>query len=516
MYGDGIQSTQFKADINLDDAVMRFATNAEAIAGLNLSYFQINGDKLNQTDAVASRGLYLDRSGGSADATRHYIHHLHIRGCLSDGLYGSGNMSANTIHDMTIYQNDGEGMYLITFSDNKVYNIDVGQSGKNGVRITGGTGIIHMWGIISWFSGENNYNINNSGIVASNLESQEGNEHGFLIDNSDGRVIELSACVADSDNRSQGAFNAMQLIDCEGANIQLTVLNRAGEGKVANGVVNGIDFLRDVFNCNIDLHVVAAKAGVDLGITGKPVAGVGLGSNDIRVNGRPMHFITMADDFLGGVLKSQWNGLAGTDPQALVPAINPAVNGSVRLETGNDAAASMAVNGSQMDSGLSWRASNGGLVFEARLSIRESAITDVALFIGFTDQVSVLEMPIESAGVADTIVVNANDAVGFMYDTDMATDNWWQVGVAGGVPAIHVDVGSAPAQAVFETFRIILAENGAANFFVNGVLIGSQMAGAVGGTVPLTPVVATFSRGAASRNIDIEYIRVQQLRNDYI
>lgn len=241
--------------------------------------------------------------------------------------------------------------------------------------------------------------------------------------------------------------------------------------------------------------------------------------NDTGSNWDPNRFevkndtaLKWMDDFLGDVLADQWNGRVGTDPQCVAPAITGgAFGGAVKLVTGDDAAADMATNGVQLDSALNWDAVRAGLTFECRIKL--SAITNVAVFIGFTDQIAVLEMPINASGVGDGFTATASNACGVMFDTAMSTDNWWGIGVAANVVAASpLNVGSAPVAATYETFRIEVETGGGGNGTIviwrNGVRIGS-VAAALVVTTPLTPIIAGFSRGAASRNIEADYILTQ-------
>lgn len=221
--------------------------------------------------------------------------------------------------------------------------------------------------------------------------------------------------------------------------------------------------------------------------------------------------IELRDDFLGEEIDGyRWQGLIGTDAdcrQAIVLADQ--INGVVRLTTGDDAGATMAINGTQMSSRLNWRASQGGLVWEGRIAI--SAITSVCVYVGLTDQVSTLEMPF-TLGAGDALTSNASDAVGVLFDTAADTDNWWLVGVAANVDATKQNTAVAPVAATFEIWRIEVTAAGVATFYRNGTLIGSTMTGAVTPGTSLTPVVAAFSRTSASRNIDVDEILVQAQR----
>lgn len=206
------------------------------------------------------------------------------------------------------------------------------------------------------------------------------------------------------------------------------------------------------------------------------------------------------------------NGLlarTGTDPQTDSGVVSPSLNGTYTLTTGDDAAATMAVNGAQGESNLSWRADSGGLFAEFRVKL--SAITNLALFFGFTDQDTALEIPFTLAA-GNALTSTATDAVGVLFDTAADTDNWWLVGVANDVDATKQNTAVAPVANTYETWRIEISIAGVATFFRNGSAIGTAMTGAVRPTVLLSPIIVAFSRGAASRVIDLDYLHVQANR----
>jgi hypothetical protein len=222
------------------------------------------------------------------------------------------------------------------------------------------------------------------------------------------------------------------------------------------------------------------------------------------------------DDFLGGgqafstTIIDGWRSRKGSDGGCVDWTITPALDGTV-VGTIGATTASMAVSGTQLDRGLCWRADQELVCMEARVKL--SAITNIAAFIGFTDQTAALEMPIQSAASADTITTNATDGVGFMFDTSMATDDWWLVGVANDVDATLQDTAFAPVAATYETFRIELSATGVATFFRNGKIIGTQMSAAVTPTVLLTPVIAGFNRTTSGTpTITADYVHVSGKR----
>lgn len=222
-------------------------------------------------------------------------------------------------------------------------------------------------------------------------------------------------------------------------------------------------------------------------------------------------FVQLRDDFLGWEIDGyRWQSLIGTDPscsQAIVRADQ--AGGVVRLTTGADAGATMALNGTQMQSQLNWRADKGVFEWEGRVSL--DVITNVVLYIGLTDQDSALEMPFTLAA-GDALTSNASDACGVLFDTAADTDNWWLVGVKADIDAAKQNSALAPVAATFETWRIEVDATGQASFYRNGTLIGVVMVAAVGPAVLLTPVVAAFARGAASRNVDVDFLGLQQQR----
>lgn len=215
------------------------------------------------------------------------------------------------------------------------------------------------------------------------------------------------------------------------------------------------------------------------------------------------------DDFLGdAIVGTNWGApTKGSDGGTVDFAHLTGVNGLLKGTTGAGATTTMAVNGISLISALQWKANQSALprklCFEARLKI--SAITGISIFCGLTDALT-LEAPFESAASSDTVTSNASDAVGFMFDTDMTTDNIWLVGVKGDTDATKQDSGLAFVADTFRTLRVEVDANEIAYFFIDGKPIGTAMTGALTKTVALTPVVAAFSQGAASRDVTIDYI----------
>jgi hypothetical protein len=219
--------------------------------------------------------------------------------------------------------------------------------------------------------------------------------------------------------------------------------------------------------------------------------------------------VALFDDFLGDVLADEWNYVEGTDTATAGGAVLAGgIGGTLQLTTGDTG--SIAGDAAQITSFLNWQASNGGLAMQAR--IKPSRITAAYLFVGFTDVIT-LEAPVISASSADTVTTNASDAVGFMFDTNMATDNWWLVGVAADTDATAQNSGVAPVAADYTTLRVEVTPAGVATFFINGVQVGTAMAGALTAATDLTPTIlaATLS-GTASLTLDVDYVHVAMNR----
>lgn len=263
--------------------------------------------------------------------------------------------------------------------------------------------------------------------------------------------------------------------------------------------------------------ILTSIHGHRLGLTqdgyliGKGLKGIRTGDEGaLATFGNPANVVRFLDDFLGDVIADQWNAHLGTDNgtgAATAIAINAAIGGTLRLTTG-DSNASLAADGVVLDSALNWKAAQGNLTFEARVKV--DVITGVQIFVGLTDQVSALEMPVTLSGTTFTTV--ATDAVGFLFDTSADTDTIRLVGVANDVDATHQDSGLAFVAATYKTLRVEVDTAGKADFYIDGVKIGSTMTGAVTPSVALTPVIGARSLNTTSKNVDVDYILIEANR----
>lgn len=227
--------------------------------------------------------------------------------------------------------------------------------------------------------------------------------------------------------------------------------------------------------------------------------------------------VLLFDDFEGATLSSRWQVTKGSDGAAGNFATHGDLSGTILATTGAGAGATMAVNGVQIAANLSFQAqgnagagSPNNLEFNTRIKL--SAITNVVLFVGFTNEVGTLQMPINGAGGGNGFTGNANDAVGFLFDTTMTSAHWWTIGAKGGVLSAGQDTGLAPVAATYDVLAISVDQLGNATFFMNKQLVGVLAPNSITPTVPLTPVIAAFSRAAASRTVTADRIMASMNR----
>jgi len=203
-------------------------------------------------------------------------------------------------------------------------------------------------------------------------------------------------------------------------------------------------------------------------------------------------------------LDHPWVLNKGSDGSADDPDITAQEGGVITCTTGAGDG-STAQDGSGLVGCFPFQADSGGLVFEARLHIN-TAITNVAVFCGLTDSTA-LEEPFTNA--ADVITANANDAVGFLYDTSATTDEWWTLAVDSTTQdAGNAASGTAPVADTYQIFRMEVSSDGATiNFYIDGTLELAMSGDAgVSPDVNLYPVVMTCGDGTASKTVDVDYI----------
>lgn len=242
----------------------------------------------------------------------------------------------------------------------------------------------------------------------------------------------------------------------------------------------------------------------------------------LRVGDFPRQFLQSSpyhvsefDDFTGATLLGTWAVAKGTDAACANFAITAGLDGIIKGTTGATTA-TMAGSGIQITSSLNFEPSanagsgDGSVEFGARVQL--SSVASVCLFVGVTNQVAALQMPIQGSGVGNAFTVNANNCAGFLYDTSMANPAWYGVNANGGVAgAGQQAVTSAgalilPVAATYDDVFVQIDKAGNVSFFLDGLPVGQLVAAGIATGVPLAPVIAAFSRAAASDNVTCDYL----------
>lgn len=227
-----------------------------------------------------------------------------------------------------------------------------------------------------------------------------------------------------------------------------------------------------------------------------------------RLSVDPSQKVTYFTDFLGDALEDELLSGVGSGTGNAV-AISAGQGGRVLITTASDDGAHSA-NGSSIGLGaLDWRADAGGLAMEVRMQI--SAITDVALFVGFTDALgSTVEAPLFlNAADFDS---DADNACGVVFDTDGTTAQWAHGGVKATADTTPAYSGTAPEAATYVIIRVEVSAAGAVTGYINGTAIGAAVANAITATTPIVPIVFVHNRGAAARTALVDYLWVQANR----
>lgn len=213
-------------------------------------------------------------------------------------------------------------------------------------------------------------------------------------------------------------------------------------------------------------------------------------------------------DFLGDALEDELLAGVGSGTGNAV-ALVTGQGGRVQIKSASNDGLDAANISSLGLGSLSYRADAGGLVLEARIQL--DAITDVAIFIGFTDALpSTIEMPVFL--VAGDIAGTAADACGVLFDTDGTTAQWCHGGMENGTDTTPAFSGTAPTAATWHKVRVEVSADGAVQGFIDDVAIGEAVDSAVTITAPLCPILVVNNRGAAARNLLVDYLKVQQNR----
>jgi hypothetical protein len=220
--------------------------------------------------------------------------------------------------------------------------------------------------------------------------------------------------------------------------------------------------------------------------------------------------VTLFDDFLGDVIDDAWSAAEGNDAQAVIATIQPDIGGWIRMTTGDTVTVSESAQ--VLTHSLSWQASNGGLVMEARIRPLTS-VADVSYFIGFTDVLATTTLELPATLSTTTITYVADNACGWLYDTSATTDVFYGVGVkaTSGIAFANAVVSTVPVADTAVVLRVAVDSSGTASFYRDGTLVGS-LANAITATTDITPVISAMARTTTSKSLDVDYVYCQMNR----
>lgn len=167
---------------------------------------------------------------------------------------------------------------------------------------------------------------------------------------------------------------------------------------------------------------------------------------------------------------------------------------------------------------LSYRAQDGFMSWEVRLDL--ASIVDVAVNVGFNDDVNDASgtLPVELSGT--TFTSNAGTYVGFVYDTDATNDNWHVFMVDDNndttVPIACLNTGIAPVANTPQTLKIVVDDNGACNqtrtaFYIDGLEV-LTMVSSIDRDVLMTPGFAHETRACSAKTVNLHYVEAMKSR----
>ena len=222
------------------------------------------------------------------------------------------------------------------------------------------------------------------------------------------------------------------------------------------------------------------------------------------------------DDFLSGVLTSSVYTTAATGSGSAVAAavLAPSASanewGNIRLTTGttNDGVSSMSLP-------LQCQGDYNAVM---AIRYRISAIANVKIEIGFRDSVA---STTGTVNALDTPSFSASNGCCWVFDTDATVDTWAAEGVkatsaATGVTLATTAGGAAPVADTYQTMVVALMEDNA--YFDRYSADGRKQGATImltdcnTGSVNLAPAVFVQTRNTTSKNLDVDFFKMWQLR----
>ena len=222
------------------------------------------------------------------------------------------------------------------------------------------------------------------------------------------------------------------------------------------------------------------------------------------------------DDFLSGVLTSSvyTTAATGSGSAAAAAVLAPSASanewGNIRLTTGttNDGVSSMSLP-------LQCQGDYNAVM---AIRYRISAIANVKIEIGFRDSVA---STTGTVNALDTPSFSASNGCCWVVDTDATIDTWAAEGVkatsaATGVTLATTAGGAAPVADTYQTMVVALMEDNAYfdRYSADGRKQGQtiMLTDCNTGSVNLAPAVFVQTRNTTSKNLDVDFFKMWQLR----
>ena len=222
------------------------------------------------------------------------------------------------------------------------------------------------------------------------------------------------------------------------------------------------------------------------------------------------------DDFLSGVLTSSvyTTAATGSGSAAAAAVLAPSASanewGNIRLTTGttNDGVSSMSLP-------LQCQGDYNAVM---AIRYRISAIANVKIEIGFRDSVA---STTGTVNALDTPSFSASNGCCWVFDTDATIDTWAAEGVkatsaATGVTLATTAGGAAPVADTYQTMVVALMEDNAYfdRYSADGRKQGQtiMLTDCNTGSVNLAPAVFVQTRNTTSKNLDVDFFKMWQLR----
>jgi len=230
---------------------------------------QVNGAAVNQTSAT-NHGISLDHTGSSNVLRLHRVLNVRIQACKGSGLYVGEYGGDSTFDNISIYQCDEYGLHAVNASDSMFKNINVGQSGKDGVYLNGPRAL-HLNTVKSWFSGRLDgigcgFRVRGNNVQTSmvNCKAQENKGHGFFFFGTGAGTpltgLMATSLTSDADNTAASTFVGVRMSDVTASVVRILVGQfSGGAGTPAGGVSLGTGCVGNIIDAAWDSSVSASQ-----------------------------------------------------------------------------------------------------------------------------------------------------------------------------------------------------------------------------------------------------------------